>query len=637
MATTTEPGAVSPRSGRSAGKRQAAKAGSARREVVGKAGSRKPIAAKAVARKSETANDARKTVARRPAPGPGQRAAAAAPTDTLIERATQNTLAANPLIGIRREELLAAASSLLVELARQPRMLSRQSVAFLAELGRVLAGRSALAPAAGDRRFADAAWIEGAGFRRLLQAYIALGRSLDRCVDEAKLDPMSTDRARFVVSLLIDAIAPTNFVVTNPAALKKAVATRGTSLIRGLANLVEDLASGRWLPRQVDARPFAVGKNVANTPGAVVFRNEMLELIQYAPATAEVHRRPLLIVPPQINKYYAFDLAPGKSIVRWSVDSGVRTFAVSWRNPRPEHAAWGIDAYVGALEQAVDAIREITGSDDVNLWGACSGGITLTAFLAWLAAARRPKVHAATLAVCVLDTKAVKQTTPGLFVTPSTIKAAKASSRKRGVVDGAELARMFAWMRPNDLVWNYVVNNYLLGNEPPAYDILFWNNDTTRLPAQLHADFLDLLDTNPFVHPRALSVRGRKVDMRRLALDTFVVGGLTDHITPWDGVYRTARLFGGDRSTFVLSNGGHIQSLINPPGNTRSWFAAGPARAATPEAWLEGRAKSEGSWWPLWREWIQARSGPTQPAEATLGSAAHAPLAAAPGTYVLER
>ena len=282
-------------------------------------------------------------------------------------------------------------------------------------------------------------------------------------------------------------------------------------------------------------------------------------------------------------------------------------------------------------------MREITGSADVNVWGACSGGITLTAFLAYLAARRNRKIHAATIAVCVLDMSAVRQTTAGLFVTPATIKAAKAASRKRGVVEGTDLARMFAWMRPNDLIWNYVVNNYLLGNDPPAYDILVWNNDTTRLPAQLHADFLDLMDGNPFAHPGRLTVRGRKIDMSRIGIDTYVVGGLADHITPWQGVYQTARLYGGTRSTFALSNGGHIQSLVNPPGNARSWYMAGPARAATPEAWLKRGEKVEGSWWPHWREWIRARSGAMQPAPAALGSARHAPLCPAPGTYVLER
>ena len=600
---------------------------------AGKPAPRQPIATKASRFQPVTSTPASRKRAPKPTRG---RSRGTSPSSALIERATQNTLAANPLIGIRRKEVLAAASTLLGQLVRQPGMVTRQYANFLRELGRVAAGRSALAPAAGDRRFADATWNDSAGFHRLLQAYVALGRSLDRTVDEAKLDPVATERARFVTSLLIDAIAPTNFIVTNPAALKKAGATKGASVIRGLANLVEDLTSGRWLPRQVDARPFSVGKNLANTPGAVVYRNEVLEVIQYAPTTAEVHRRPLLIVPPQINKYYAFDLAPGKSIVQWSLESGVRTFAVSWRNPTAKNADWGFDVYVEALEQAVDAIREITRSRDVNVWGACSGGITLTAFLGYLAARGRRKVHSATLAVCVLDTSAVRETTAGLFVTPATIKAARAASRKRGLVEGNDLARMFAWMRPNDLVWNYVVNNYLLGNDPPAYDILYWNNDTTRLPARLHSDFLDLIERNPFAHPRTLAVRGRKIETGKIGIDTFIVSGLADHITPWQGVYRTAQLYGGARSSFVLSNGGHLQSLINPPGNTRSWFIAGPARAATPDAWLEKRTKVEGSWWPQWRAWVCERSGPQQPATATLGSARHAPLAAAPGTYVFE-
>jgi polyhydroxyalkanoate synthase len=575
-----------------------------------------------------------KKAARRAAPARARREPA---NSALVERAAQSTLAVNPLIGIRRKDVLAAAKTLVRQLARQPRTVSSQYTRFLGECARILAGRSQLAATPGDRRFADAAWNDSAVFHRLLQAYVALCGSLDRCVDEAQLNALAAERARFVVSLFEDAIAPTNFIAGNPAALRKLVDTKGTSLLRGFANFVDDLRGGTWLPRQVDTRPFAVGKNLATTPGSIVYRNEMLELIQYAPATPEVHARPLLIVPPQINKYYVFDLTPAQSLVGWSIGSGVLTFAVSWRNPTRENADWGLDAYVEALEQAVDAVRDISGSRDINVFGACSGGITLSALLGYLAAVRRNKVHAATLAVCVLDTAAVRSTTAGLFVTPGTIAAAKAASRKRGVVEGTDLARMFAWMRPNDLVWNYVVNNYLLGNEPPAHDILFWNNDTTRLPARLHADFLGLFEANPFPVAGMLRVRGRRIDLGKTGIHTYVVGGLTDHITTWQGVYRTARLYGTPRGTFVLANGGHIQSLINPPGNKRSWFVAAPARAATPEAWLARGQKSEGSWWPHWREWIRARSGACVAAPAKLGSERHPPLAAAPGAYVFER
>jgi polyhydroxyalkanoate synthase len=565
------------------------------------------------------------------------RAANPPPADPLVERATQNTLAANPLIGVRGEDVLAAARTLLAQLARQPRTLLAQARDWIGELAAVARGRSAACAPADDRRFADPAWSTNPWFRRLLQAYLSLGRTLERSVDDARLDRLSRARAHFVVAQLLDAIAPTNFIVTNPAALRKLRATRGASALRGLANLVEDLAAGRGLPRQVDERPFTVGRNLAATVGTVVHREPMLELIQYGATTTEVHERPLLIVPPQINKYYAFDLAPGKSVVEWALGSGLQTFVVSWRNPTREHADWGLDAYVAAVERAVDAVREITGAADVNLWGACSGGITLSAFLGYLAATRQRKVHTATIAVCVLDTAVARDTTAGLFVTPATIAAARAASGARGVLEGGELARMFAWMRPNDLIWNYVVNNYLLGNEPPAYDILYWNNDSTRLPARLHADFLALYESNPFLRRGALKVRGRRIDVGRTGLETYVVGGLTDHITPWQGVYQTARLYGGERSTFVLSNGGHIQSLINPPGSARSWFMSGLAADAQPEAWRARQGKTEGSWWPHWRGWIRARSGAMRPAPATPGSAAHAVLGQAPGSYALER
>lgn len=576
---------------------------------------------------------ARKTPAGHAAP----RVRRSAAGEGLVEHAARHALSVNPLIGVRRKELIGAATRLVGQLARHPGALSGEYANLLGEYARIAAGRSTLAPAAGDRRFADPAWSGNALFRRLLQSYLAVGKTLDRCIEEARMDAADAERARFVASLLVDALAPTNFMAGNPAALKRLLETRGASVVRGFANLLEDVASGRKLPKQVDGRSFAVGKNLAATPGAVVYRNELLELIQYAPTTGEVHRRPLLIVPPQINKYYAFDLAPSKSVVQWALGSGVQTFVASWRNPTREHAHWGFDAYVEALEGAVDAMREITGSGDVNVWGACSGGMTLTAFLAYLAARRKRKVHAATLAVCVLDTSTLRNTTAGLFVTPATIAAAKSASRRRGVVEGTDLARMFAWMRPNDLVWNYAVNNYLLGNDPPAHDILFWNNDTTRLPARLHADFLDLFESNALAVPGRLRVRGTRIDVAKIAIDTYVVGGLTDHITPWQGVYATARLYGGARSTFVLASSGHIQSLISPPGNARAWFMAGAARASTSERWLARQQKTEGSWWPHWREWIRTRSGALRRAPAAPGNARHPSLGAAPGTYVLAR
>jgi polyhydroxyalkanoate synthase len=554
----------------------------------------------------------------------------------IRELTADHTFAANPLVGVRAEDLVAAARVLLGEMLNNPAVALRQSMALVAEFGRIATGGSALAPDPKDRRFADPAWKDNAAYRALAQTYLAWGNALYHFIDEAKIDSRNAERARFLVSLLLDALAPTNSLAGNPAALKKFVETGGASLLRGFENFVRDIVRNGGLPAQVDTRSFAVGKTLATTPGAVVLRTEVMELIQYRPTTAEVHQRPLLIAPPQINKFYVFDLVPDKSIIRYCLEAGLQTFAISWKNPTTAERDFGLDTYVASLEQAVDAMRAITGSEDVNIWGSCSGGITTSAFLAHLAARGEAKVHSATVAVCLLDMAATQNTAAGLFVTPESITAAKHSSQLTGVVEGQELARMFAWMRPNDLIWNYWVNNYLLGNAPPAFDVLYWNNDTTRLPAQLHADFLDLIYANPFVNAGRLTVRGTPLDMTQVDVDSYVVAGLSDHITPWQGCYNTAKLY-GSRSTFVLANSGHIQSLINPPAkNPKACFWA-DASAGSPDAqaWLQQAPKQAGSWWPHWLEWIKPRSGELAPS-AELGGNENPPLQAAPGRYVLE-
>ncbi|MGA8698683.1 MAG: alpha/beta fold hydrolase [Xanthobacteraceae bacterium] len=398
-----------------------------------------------------------------------------APEHDIRDQAAAHTLVASPLVGVRGQDIFESARLLLGEMLGNPTLAVRQYMTLLAELGRIVTGASALAPDPKDRRFADPAWKENAAYRALAQAYVAWGNALHRFLDEANIDKRNTKRSRFLVSLLVDAMAPTNSLAGNPTALKKLVETGGASLLHGLENFIADLISNGGLPAQVDTRIFAVGKNLAITPGSVVLRTEVMELIQYRPTTKEIHTRPLLIVPPQINKFYVFDLAPEKSIIRYCLEGGLRTFAISWKNPTAAERDFGLDTYVAALEQAVDAMREITGSKDVNIWGSCSGGITTSAFLAHLAARGETKVHSATVAVCLLDMAAAQDTTPGLFVTPESIASAKRASQRAGVVEGHELARMFALMRPNDLIWNYWVNNYLLGNAPPAFDVLYWN------------------------------------------------------------------------------------------------------------------------------------------------------------------
>jgi polyhydroxyalkanoate synthase len=519
---------------------------------------------------------------------------------------------------------------------REPTIAAKQWLWFIGELSKIATGQSDRGPQAGDRRFADATWKSSNLHRGLLQAYLAWGSAVDAFVDKSSLSELDKTRARLFTSIVVDALAPTNVLLTNPTALKQLVDSGGESLLRGLKNFVEDLVRNGGLPSQVKKSAFKVGDNLARTPGAVVYRNPLAELIQYAPTTLSVRKRPLVITPPQINKFYAMDLSPDKSMVQFLLDSGIQTFCISWRNPTAEQRDWGLDTYVAALDEAVDAVREIAATDDISMMGSCSGGITCAAYVGTLAGRNERKVRNMVLAVCVLDTATTADSAFGTLVTPETMLAAKGASRLRGVLDGRDLARMFAWMRPNDLIWNYWVNNYLLGKEPPAFDILFWNADTTRLPARLHSDYLDLYFSNPFVNPKKLSLNGTAIDMRRVNVDSYVVAGVTDHITPWRSVYRTAKIMGED-TTFILSNSGHLQSLLNPPGNPKASFVTGPLVQDGPDAFLAGSKKHEGSWWLHWRDWLYERSDDEVPAPAGLGNARYRADVPAPGTYVFDQ
>lgn len=553
--------------------------------------------------------------------------------DDVAAQASAEILGPNPFIGLRPQDILATGGTIAAQAVKHPMLVLEQEAALARDLIAVLSGNAAIAPATGDRRFGDAAWKDNPFYRMYLQGYLAWGNALNRFVERSALDGESKQRARFVVDLLTDALAPTNTLLGNPAALKKILESGGASLLEGVKNLVGDLTNNRGMPAQVDKSAFQPGKNLAISPGAVVFRNSVLELIQYAPATAEVHARPQMIVPPQINKFYIFDLSPGKSMIEHLVKSGFQVFAVSWRNPTPAQRDWDMDSYVASLLEAMAVVREITGSEDVNLHGACSGAMTMAALLGYLAATRQKLVNAASLMVAVLD--ASGDSLIGLFATPEAIAAAKQNSRSKGVLEGEEMGRIFAWMRPNDLVWNYWVNNYLLGNPPPAFDILYWNNDTTRLPAAFHAQLLDIFSERPFRKPGALKILGEPIDLAQVTCDKYVVAGITDHITPWKGVYNAARMVSG-KTDFVLSSSGHIQSLINPPGNPKAKFFRNPELPESPDEWLAAAREVKGSWWDDWRDWIAARSGEMRPAPATRGSERHKPEATAPGTYVFE-
>jgi polyhydroxyalkanoate synthase subunit PhaC len=555
--------------------------------------------------------------------------------DSLSDQAAGNTLALNPLIGLRGKDLTDSAAILMKAMVNEPIVASGQWLSFLGELGKIGAGQSERGQQPGDKRFADATWKNSAAHRGLLQAYLAWGDALNGFIDKTSLSDIDKTRARLIANIFIDAASPTNNPISNPAAVRQFLDTGGASLWRGFKNYVADLAENGGLPAQVDKSPFKLGVNIATTPGAVVFRNEVLEVIQYKADTPEVRKRPLIITPPQINKFYSVDLSPDKSLVQYLLKNGIQVFCVSWRNPTAKERDWGLDTYVEALDEGTDAVRDITASDDVTMMGACSGGITSAAYAGWLAAKGEEKIKNIVSPVCVLDTASGSDSAFGSLVTPETLRAAKENSRLRGVLDGQDLARVFAWMRPNDLIWNYWVNNYLLGNQPPAFDILYWNADTTSLPARLHHNYVDMYATNPFVNANKLTLNGVPLDMRRVKVDAYVAAGVTDHITPWRGVYKTAKIY-GDKTMFVLSNSGHLQSLLNPPTNPKASFAAGTAEAPDADTFSATAEKKSGSWWPHWRDWLFERSGAEVRAPATLGNNRHLPGAAAPGTYVFE-
>jgi len=553
--------------------------------------------------------------------------------DDLPRQASEHTLGLNPVIGLRRKDLLTTARMVLTQAIRQPIHSAKHVAHFGLELKNVLLGKSTLAPDSDDRRFVDPAWSQNPLYRRYLQTYLAWRKELHDWIDDSSLSDQDISRGHFVINLMTEAMSPTNGAA-NPAAVKRFFETGGKSILDGLSHLAKDLVNNGGMPSQVNMDAFEVGKNLGTSEGSVVFRNDVLELIQYKPITEQVHERPLLVVPPQINKFYVFDLSPDKSLARFCLRNNVQTFIISWRNPTKAQREWGLSTYIDAVKEAVDVVCKITGSKDVNMLGACSGGITCTALLGHYAALGEQKVNALTLLVSVLDT--TLDTQVALFVDEQTLESAKRHSYQAGVLEGKDMAKVFAWMRPNDLIWNYWVNNYLLGNEPPVFDILFWNNDTTRLPAAFHGDLIEMFKNNPLVRSDALEVCGTPIDLKQVKSDIFCLAGTNDHITPWVSCYKSAKLFGG-KTEFVLSSSGHIQSILNPPGNPKSRYMTNPELPDDATRWQEDATKHTDSWWLHWQAWQAERSGKLKKSPATLGNKAYPAGEASPGTYVHER
>ena len=516
----------------------------------------------------------------------------------------------------------------------QGRVVARTAAQLTGELAKIVVGRSAVAPAKGDRRFADPAWNANPIYRRIEQTYLASAGALGEIVVEwgrSVEDPARVQRASFAAGIVTSAAAPTNFLVTNPAALKEVFDTAGMSLVRGVGNYLSDVRHNGGMPSMVERDAFTVGTDLALTPGAVVSRDEVGEVLQYAATTETVHARPVLVVPPPIGRFYFLDLRPGRSFVEYAVSRGIQMFMLSWRNPHEEQAEWNLDTYASRVSSAIDEVREITGSDDVNVIGFCAGGIITTTLLNHLAARGDTRVHSMSYAVTMLDFGRPEQL--AAFSAPRVLEFAKARSKKKGLISARDMGSAFTWLRPDDLVFNYVVNNYLMGRKPPAFDILAWNADGTNLPGALHGQFLDIFAHNLLAKPNAFEVLGTPIELARIKVPTFVSGAIADHLTTWANCYRTTQLLGGD-STFVLSYSGHIASLVNPPGNPKAHYWAGGELGPDPQAWLAGATRKQGSWWEPWADWVSELAGGQKPAAPDLGSDDHKPLDPAPGRYV---
>lgn len=526
----------------------------------------------------------------------------------------------------------------VVALLLRPRGLAKEAPRLAAELAKVALGLSEIDVPAKDPQYRDRAWREHGLFRRLAQGHLALTGAVERLTDDESADWRARERARYLRDIVTGGISPANSLLTNPAAWRRTIETGGMSVLRGTRNMARDALTNRRMPSMVDQRPFTVGGNLACSDGEVVHREEMFEVLQYRPATATVHERPLLFVPPELNRYYVLDLAPGRSMVEYAVAHGIQTFMVVWRNPRkdPElrHGFWSLEDYLEAHVRAFDVVQEITGCEDINLIGLCSGGMTSALVQAHLAARGRRPVHSATYLVTMLDARQPNMVT--MMAAPGVSTQMDKRAAKGDVIDAKAVAQNFAWMRPKDLVYSYVVNNWLLGNDPPAFDVLSWNSDATNMSATFSRDSNALLAAGRLVEPGGVTLLDTPIDLSSVKCDNFVVAGLRDHITTWRPCYMTSRLLGGDTEVVVV-NSGHIQSFVNPVETSRYMYWHGSGDSPDPDRWIEGAERRDGSWWPHWMEWLTARSGDEGPAPESLGSATHPPVGPAPGAYVHEK
>jgi polyhydroxyalkanoate synthase len=490
-------------------------------------------------------------------------------------------------------------------------------------------------PARGDKRFSDTEWSENFIFDYIKQSYLLAAQWMQQNVDDADFpDAHSRQKVDFYVRQFIDAMAPTNFVATNPRVLKETVETRGENLIRGLNNLLQDLEAGHGTLKisQTKADTFEVGKNIATTPGKVVHRGRLMELLCFAPQTPKQFKRPLMIVPPWINKYYILDLQPKNSFVRWAAEQGHTVYVLSWVNPHEELANATFEDYMreGVLE-ALDAIERDIGEREVNAVGYCLGGTLLAATLAHMAAIGDDRIKSATYFASLVDFSEPGEL--GVFIDEEQIKSIEEMMEKKGYLDGNQMATTFNMLRANDLIWSFVVNNYLMGKEPFPFDLLYWNSDATRMPKAMHSFYLrNMYQQNQLAQPGALTLLGTPLDLRTIKTPTTVIGTKEDHIAPWKAVYKGTRNYSGEKQ-FILAASGHIAGIVNPPASNKYGYWLNDEWPEDRDEWLAGATEHKGSWWTHWQQWVEKFAGEKVPARKP-GQNGLPALEDAPGSFV---
>ncbi len=489
-----------------------------------------------------------------------------------------------------------------------------------------------------DKRFRDDAWQQNEVFDFIKQSYLLSARYVQNVVGQVDgLDPKTAKKIDFYARQFTDAMSPSNFLLTNPEVLRRTAETGGENLLRGLNNLLTDLerGHGKLTIRMTDMDAFKLGENIGISPGKVVFQNELMQLIQYSPATETVLKRPLLILPPWINKFYILDLRPKNSFVKWAVGQGHTVFMVSWVNPDERMADVGFDAYMtSGVFAALDAIRQATGETDVNAIGYCLGGTLLASTLAWMAKVGDDRIRTATFFVSLLDFEEAGEL--GVFIDEEQLKGLEERMHEQGYLEGSDMATTFNMLRANDLIWSFVVNNYLLGNEPFPFDLLYWNSDSTRMPARMHSFYLrNMYQQNLLSKPGGITLAGEALDLGAIKVPAYFLSTREDHIAPWRSTYKGTQLLGG-KKRFVLAASGHIAGVVNPPDGGKYNHWVNTNLPPDPQSWLEGATELAGSWWPDWHRWVAGKNPPMVPARLP-GDHDLAPIEDAPGSYVKVR